>query len=100
MLEQANRRGDLIAQVTPGTDATVFAPGTAMLLPAGSILTFQLHYTPTGEATTDRSAIGFKFASAPPVHEVCATALMNPRFMIPAGASNHVDKDARPTTRQ
>ena len=89
MRQDSNRRGNLIAQIAPGTNATVYAPGSAMLLPAGTVLTFQVHYTTIGAAATDRSSIGFKFAAQAPTREVYATAMMNPRFMIPAGAANH-----------
>ena len=87
--QESGRRGNLIAQIAPGTNATAFAPGTAMLLPAGTVLTFQVHYTTNGQAATDRSSIGFRFAKEAPAREVYATAMMNPRFMIPAGAGNH-----------
>jgi hypothetical protein len=87
--QESNRRGNLIAQIAPGTNATVFSPGSAMLLQAGTVLTFQVHYTTNGEAATDKSSIGFRFAKQPPAREVYATAMMNPRFMIPAGAANH-----------
>jgi hypothetical protein len=87
--EQGQRRGLLIAQIAPGTPPAVFADGTAMRLPAGTVLTFQIHYTTNGKAATDRSSIGFKFAKQPPMHEVRAAAMMNPRFMIPAGAASH-----------
>ena len=87
--EQGQRRGLLIAQIAPGTPPAVFADGTAMRLPAGTVLTFQIHYTTNGKAATDRSSIGFKFAKQPPTHEVRAAAMMNPRFMIPAGAASH-----------
>jgi hypothetical protein len=87
--QQSNRRGNLIAQIAPGTNATVFAPGSAMLLHAGTVLTFQVHYTTNGTAATDKSSIGFQFAKEAPAREVYATAMMNPRFMIPAGAGNH-----------
>jgi hypothetical protein len=89
MRQQAQRRGNLIAQIAPGTNATVYAPGSAMLLEAGTVLTFQVHYTTNGTAGTDRSRIGFKFARQAPANPVYATAMMNPRFMIPAGAANH-----------
>ena len=89
MRQDSNRRGNLIAQIAPGTNATVYAPGSAMLLPAGTVLTFQVHYTTIGAAATDRSSIGFKFAAQAPTREVYATAMMNPRFRIPAGAANH-----------
>lgn len=86
---QANSRGPLIAQIAPNTNATVFAPGTAMLLQAGTVLTFQIHYTTNGTAATDKTSIGLRFAKEPPTHEVRAAAMANPRFLIPAGAANH-----------
>lgn len=83
------RRGPLMAQTAPGTPATVFAPGTAMMIKAGTVLTFQVHYTTNGKESTDRSRIGFRFAKQPPTREVRTGAMMNPRFMIPAGAADH-----------
>lgn len=64
-------------------------PGSAMLIKAGTVLTFQIHYTTNGKEATDKTSIGFKFAKQPPVSEVRASAMMNPRFMIPAGADDH-----------
>jgi hypothetical protein len=84
-----SRRGPLLATTAPGMNATVFEPGTAMLVKAGSVLTFQMHYTANGEATTDRTSIGFIFAKRPPALEVRATAFTNGRFVIPAGAPDH-----------
>ena len=86
---QASSRGPLIAQIAPGTNPAVFEPGSAMQLQAGTVLTFQIHYTTVGEATTDRTSIGFKFAKQPPTYEVRAAAMANQRFMIPAGAAHH-----------
>jgi hypothetical protein len=85
----AARRGPLFAQTAPGTPPTILPAGSALLLKAGSVLTFQIHYTTKGTAGTDRSSIAMKFAKQPPVSEVRVSAMMNPRFMIPAGADNH-----------
>jgi hypothetical protein len=87
--QRAQRRGNLIAQIAPGTNAKAYAPGSAMLIEAGTVLTFQVHYTTNGTAGTDQSRIGFTFAKQAPSNPVYATAMMNPRFMIPAGAANH-----------
>jgi hypothetical protein len=38
---------------------------------------------------SDKSSIGFVFAKQPPQIEVRTAAMMNPRFMIPAGAADH-----------
>jgi mono/diheme cytochrome c family protein len=81
--------GMLIATTAPGTNAQVFAPGRALLIKAGSIVTFQVHYTARGEAVKDRSSIGFVFAKQPPAQEVRAGAFVNAVFAIPAGATNH-----------
>jgi hypothetical protein len=78
-----------MTQIAPGTPPTVFAPGTGLLLKAGTVLTFQIHYTATGKVTPDQSMVGFKFAKDRPAVEVRTNAMMNPRFMIPAGAENH-----------
>jgi len=88
-LAASNNRGVLIATTAPGTNAQVFPPGQAMRIKAGSVLTFQIHYTANGKATKDQTAIGFVFANQPPEHEVHASAFSNPTFVIPAGDSNH-----------
>jgi mono/diheme cytochrome c family protein len=82
-------RGALVATTAPGTNAIVFPPGTALRLGAGTIFTFQMHYTPHGHATKDRTSIGIVFAKAPPTEEIHASAFINSRFQIPAGASDH-----------
>jgi hypothetical protein len=85
----ALRRGPLMAQTAPGTPATIYPAGLAQLVKAGTVLTFQIHYTPNGKASSDQTSIGFKFAGGPPEAEVRTGAMLNPRFMIPAGAGDH-----------
>jgi hypothetical protein len=84
----AATRGVLIATTAPGTNAQTFEPGTAMLIKAGTILSFQIHYTATGDATTDTSSVGFVFATHPPAQEIRAGSFQNTRFVIPAGAAD------------
>jgi hypothetical protein len=86
---QALRRGPLMAQTAPGTPATIYPAGLAQLVKAGTVLTFQIHYTTNGSPATDQTSIGFKFASGPPEAEVRTGAMLNPRFVIPAGAPDH-----------
>ena len=59
-----------------------------MKLPAGSTLILQSHYTANGKATSDRTRIGVKFASAKPQTEVRFASLINGNFVIPAGATD------------
>ncbi len=68
----------------------------AKLIPAGSQLVFQLHYTPNGSPQTDRSAVGIKFCDADSVKYRVATAnAMNAFFEIPAGDSNYQVESTR-----
>ena len=86
--------GAYLGGFAPGQSVRVYAPGTAIKLPAGAVLTFQMHYTTNGTAATDRTKIGVLFADAPPPREVKITALVNQNFTIPAGAtSQRIDAD-------
>ena len=66
----------------------VYQPGTALLIRAGAVLTFQVHYTATGVATKDRSSIGFVFAKQPPAEEIRVGQFVNTRLQLPAGVSD------------
>jgi hypothetical protein len=86
--------GAFVGGYVPGQSIREFRPGTALRLPAGATLVFQMHYTANGKATTDRTSIGFRFASAPPKEEIMTAALLNQNFTIPAGApSTEVDAE-------
>lgn len=80
--------GTLIASMAPGTSTQVFPEGTALRLRAGTVLTFQMHYTAHGHAMTDRTMIGFKFANEMPDEEIHAAAFINGAFTLPAGAKD------------
>ena len=56
---------------------------------AGSVLTFQMHYTAHGHAMKDRTSVGFVFAKEPPAEQILATSFQNGSFTIPAGARDH-----------
>ena len=73
----------------PGNGARIYPEGTAMRLPKGASLVFQMHYTTTGKATTDRTRMGFIFAKEPPRMALGGTALVNGALHIPAGVANH-----------
>jgi hypothetical protein len=81
--------GPSIGGYVPGNSTRMFPAGTAMRLPAGSTLVFQMHYTTTGEATTDRSSMGLIFAKSAPRIALSSGALVNGSLHIPAGAANH-----------
>lgn len=74
---------------TPGEMPSVFPPGVAKLVPAGSNLVLQVHYTPMGKVKTDRSRVGFIFANTPPTQQAVTESIHNSRFVIPPHDANH-----------
>ncbi len=78
-----------IGGYVPGNSTRVFPEGTAMRLPKGASLVFQMHYTTTGTATSDRTTMGLVFAKTPPKMPLGGTALVNGALHIPAGAASH-----------
>jgi thiol-disulfide isomerase/thioredoxin len=77
------------AGYVPGNGARAYPPSHARFLPRGARLVFQVHYTPNGTATRDKTKIGIRFADDPPEFEVKTGSVVNRRFSIPAGATNH-----------
>jgi hypothetical protein len=86
--QRPGKPGVLIATTAPGTNAMVFEPGTALLIKAGSVLVFQIHYTANGTATKDRTSVGMIFAKKPPALEIRTSAFMNLFLVIPPGDAN------------
>ena len=75
----------------PGQRATIFPPGFARKIPAGSKLVFQMHYTPNGQEQKDTTQIGMTFMNAKDVtHEVFTMIGIDQEFEIPPGEANHV----------
>lgn len=77
------------AGMVPGQGHVIYPPGFAKFLPRGTMLQFQIHYTPNGKATVDTPQLGLIFADEPPEYEVKTYALFNNRFRIPPGEDNH-----------
>lgn len=74
----------------PGFQATVFPPGVAARIRAGSRLVFQMHYTASGTVQEDRSSVGLVFASPDEVERQIEWGLAaNPFLEIPPHADNH-----------
>src|SRR4029453_15818546 len=76
----------LIGTYAPGTNPQVFRPGTALRLEPGGVLELQMHYTPNGKATTDRTKVGFIFSKDPSPREVRPSAFYNTTLVLPAGS--------------
>ncbi|RBP40441.1 EF hand domain-containing protein [Roseimicrobium gellanilyticum] len=79
------------AAYVPGNTHRILPPAHAKRLPAGSTISFQIHYTPNGTTVEDQLKIGMIFSKEPPEYEVKVAAVSHPRIRIPAGASDHVE---------
>ncbi|HKA23045.1 MAG TPA: thiol-disulfide isomerase [Blastocatellia bacterium] len=96
--EQARARGQnrkfniadgILGALSPGETPFIAKPGQAKLIKAGSQLVFQMHYTPNGTETKDRSVVGLIFAKGPVDKIVQSKAAFDTRFAIPPGAQNY-----------
>jgi mono/diheme cytochrome c family protein len=92
LTDPEDRRGthwtdnDILLVYAPGSSPGQFPDGMAKLVPAGSDLVFQMHYTTNGTAATDQTAVGLIFAKQPPSQRVLTLQLTNDHFVIPPGA--------------
>ena len=79
-----------IAAFAPGMPAGMWPKKYARLIPAGSKLAFQVHYTPNGSEQIDQSEVGLVFADPKSVtKEVKIGCAINADFRIPAGEKNY-----------
>ncbi len=89
----------------PGTDTgggfNCYVPGRAAddyrpfhagkLIPAGSDISFQVHYTPTGKEVVDRPLVGFTVSATPPEKRWLSYGIVGggPNFAIPPNDGNY-----------
>ncbi len=79
----------LIASYLPGREPDVYPEGAARKIPAGSTLTFQIHYSKaTRKPEVDVTSVGLVFAKAPPKQVARRVDLSSYLFRIPAGDPN------------
>jgi len=84
--------GDLLVGWAPGDPPLRLPEGTAMRIRAGTKFRVQMHYTPNGKATRDKTYFGLRFAKAPTVREAITGRAINTRLVIPAMAADHEEK--------
>jgi len=78
----------------PGSTPVELEEGTALKVPAGSRLLFEMHYTPNGYEAKDRSYAGVKFIDKKDVKKLIkGKAVIQPNFRIPAGDDHYVVKE-------
>lgn len=81
--------GNLLVGYAPGEQPMILQPGAAKLVRAGTKFRFQMHYTPNGQATSDRTYIGLRFAKGPVKERALTGRALNFAFRIPPGDPNH-----------
>lgn len=81
--------GGSVGSYTPGAEAQVIAENAGAPVPGGGKLNFQMHYTTTGKASTDRTQIGFYTLKEPPKFIKRSTVIGDFGLKIPAGAARH-----------
>jgi mono/diheme cytochrome c family protein len=76
----------------PGDMPLILRPGMAKRIPAGADLIWQMHYTPNGKETKDRSQVGFIVYrdKEPPRWTAQTRGISNGNFVIPPGDANHL----------
>jgi peroxiredoxin len=74
----------------PGDLGLVCPPETALRLPKGCKLRFEMHYTPNGTKVKDRSYIGLTFAKKPPKFELFMSEFANMGITLPPHDPHYV----------
>lgn len=83
------RQENFITGRVPGGDPMVLDDGTAYLIPKGSVLGLQIHYTTTGQPEHARLAVGLKFPRAVVRKQLQHQQVHTTRFQIPPYAPAH-----------
>ena len=80
---------DVLLVYAPGSTPDNWKSGMAKLIPAGSDLVFQMHYTTNGKPGKDETRVGLNFAKDPIRKRVLTLQLTNDHFVIPPGAPDY-----------
>lgn len=88
-LGERPREENFITGRVPGGDPMVLDDGTALLIPAGSVLGLQIHFTTTGRPERARLSVGLRFPRVPVHKRLYHQQVTTSRFRIPAGAPAH-----------
>jgi hypothetical protein len=81
---------DLLGKYNPGLGSQDFSAfQSAKFVPKGADIVFNIHYTPTGQPSTDRSKLGLVFSKRPPeIRYFLASSLSAFNLAIPPGDGN------------
>ncbi|HEY8003022.1 MAG TPA: hypothetical protein VIE16_02275 [Phenylobacterium sp.] len=80
-----------VGRYAVGSEADVFDSDVGTWLPAGGAVGFQMHYTPYGKETVDRSQVGVYFAAKAPKYIMRQTVVSDPTIDIPPNTARHME---------
>ncbi len=80
---------DILLVYAPGSSPDQWPESYAKLVPAGSDIVLQMHYTTRGQNTSDRTSVGLVFSKQKPEKRVLTLQLTNDRFLIAPGDPDH-----------
>jgi len=63
--------------------------GAGRMIPAGSDIFFEIHYTGTGTKSEDQTRVGFVLAKEPPAKQLLNLVVYDTGFEIPPNTANH-----------
>ena len=75
----------------PGSESYVYPEGTGVLVKGGGEYRFQMHYTTSGVATSDKTKIGLYFHDEKPAHVLRQQVALNVQIDIPERAEAHTE---------
>ncbi len=85
----AAARGESVGGFAPGRQADSFGAEGGRLLPKGSNLLLQMHYTTYGKATVDETEIGIYLHDKPPRWVMSEAVAGQRRFLVPPHAKEY-----------
>jgi mono/diheme cytochrome c family protein len=80
-------RREFLWGYTPGRGPRIFPPGVACFVPAGSRIFFNMHYTPSGVETTDRTQFGLVLAKEKPFFSSQTSVVRNYDVVVEPGGT-------------
>lgn len=80
---------DILLVYAPGSAPDQWPEDYAKLIPAGSDIVLQMHYTAHGAPMQDQTSVGLVFSKTPPKERVLTLQLTNDHFLIPPGDPDH-----------
>jgi len=87
---QSSQGNEFLVAYVPGIQPQNFVLGdSAKLIPAGSDIVLQMHYTPNGKADEDVTRVGLVLAKETPKHRYLTIGASALQLKIPAGDPNY-----------